>query len=100
VRALLLQRRAFSTTPAAKDNPMNKLKLTLDELQVTSFATADAASAERGTILGNAATRRCVETEGFCPQTGASPECEVTLAQTCVGTCTCETQMLCPTDFC
>ncbi|HEX8431022.1 MAG TPA: pinensin family lanthipeptide [Longimicrobium sp.] len=54
---------------------MNKLKLTLDELQVTSFATAAAESGERGTILGNAATRnRCGETEGLCP---------ATLAQSC-----------------
>jgi|GEM_PF-3578459 hypothetical protein len=54
---------------------MNKIKLALDELQVTSFATADAESGERGTIVGNAATRnRCGETEMLCP---------VTLAQSC-----------------
>ncbi|HYW05821.1 MAG TPA: hypothetical protein VE913_02630 [Longimicrobium sp.] len=54
---------------------MNKLKLTLDELRVTTFVTATAERGDRGTVLGNVATRnRRGETEGLCP---------ATLAQSC-----------------
>ncbi|HEX8431020.1 MAG TPA: hypothetical protein VF625_07020 [Longimicrobium sp.] len=80
---------------------MNKLKLTLEELRVTTFVTAGAEHAERGTVVGNAATRNgCGETGGICPQTGASPECEVTYAYTCLQSCGCETAIRCETSIC
>ena len=41
---------------------MNKLKLSLDELNVTSFTTATVSNDERGTVLGNGIIHAAMQT--------------------------------------
>ena len=67
---------------------MNKLKLTLDELHVTSFATATVGHDERGTVLGNGIIRH-TEQVGCQPITGpcTGPQCDYTLMISCAGAC-------------
>lgn len=81
-----------------------KLRLELENLRVESFATA-AARGERGTVEGQAATRRCQTdacTDATCGGAGClgtfDPTCQESL---CVGTCglscggTCTDSCLC-----
>ena len=65
---------------------MNKLKLALDELQVTSFETAAADNGERGTVHGHGPIRYSQQ-PGCDPFTGpcTGPGCDVTLMISCVG---------------
>lgn len=67
---------------------MNKLKLSLDELQVTSFATATAERDARGTVLGNSIMQHtdqpnCEPFSGPC----TGPQCDYTLMISCAGNC-------------
>ena len=59
---------------------MKKLSLTLDDLRVDSFHTADARQ-EKGTVFGEACT---CPTDCTCP---GCPTCDATCPYTCEQTC-------------
>jgi hypothetical protein len=59
---------------------MKKLTLTLDDLQVDSFQTADVRQ-EKGTVFGEQCT---CQTNCTCP---GCPSCDYTCAHTCEQTC-------------
>lgn len=65
---------------------MKKLALNVENLVITSFETGRAPE-NRGTVVGNRATRpggSCVAT---CPNTIMDPSCEISCAESCISTC-------------
>jgi hypothetical protein len=55
------------------------MKLKLEDVRVDSFATLDAATVERGTVQGQAASQLIVLTcRATCPGNETCPECPVT----------------------
>ena len=69
---------------------MKKLSLALESLEVTSFATVATGRHDRGTVRGASVEpasedpQGCVQITGAAPNWCTGPECEVTLAISCV----------------
>lgn len=78
----------------------NKLKLTIDELQVESFQTADADAMQRGTVQGHASDSTCDQRKCLCMN---DTEWDVSCGscgadgETCINTC--RTHLNCPTAY-
>lgn len=66
---------------------MEKTKLSLDELQVQSFATTEAAAEQRGTVRGHADTDAVA-----CPTVDPNDTCWASCEGTCESACDCQTQ--------
>jgi hypothetical protein len=64
----------------------NKLALNLESLEITSFETGSA-TANRGTVRGNGATRGGDTCAAPCPNTIMDPSCEISCAASCISTC-------------